>query len=236
VFRVHEPYKTTGFYGLPKGEGLVRGDPHPLYDAVLDVGPFNGATFIRPSAVEGDITANTPAAWLTFDVNVDAKVHVAFPRASNSNNIPSWLNGNGWVNNGQMVKAVRQEYRVYTKEFAAGTVTLGPNDGTTITNLGNHYLTIVEPANVGVRRTDAGQLNRIPLVRVSPSGLSVSGLAPTARSVRLLDTRGRMVSSIRTEGRDNVHMPTANLAAGTYVVRVDRGQSMVSEMVQLAPK
>ncbi len=231
VFGVHEPFKSTGFYGLPKGEGLVRGDYHPLYDAVLDVGPYGGATFMRPSQVAGDIDGNTPADWLSFDVNVDAKVHVMYPRAQNSISIPSWLNGNGWTSTGTVVKAIRQEYRDYMKQFPAGTVTLGPNDGTA-TGVSNHYLTLVEPAVIGVGQSCVVPGAVAPVLRVVPGqAISVQGLARRVLAVSILDTRGRVVAHVRTQDLDNVTLPTAALATGTYVIRIEQLQAAQSEMI-----
>jgi len=234
VFRLHEAYKTTGLYGLPKGEGLVRGDPHPLYDAVLDPGVYDGCTFIRPSGLSQDIDNTTPADWLSFTVNVDTKVHVCYPRANSSFNIPSWLNGNGWTRTDQVVKAIRQDYYDYVKEFPAGTVTLGPNNGSVVTNVGNHYLAIVEPSSVSTGQSRSVPRLERPQVRmVQGRGLVVSGLAGNARQVRVLDTRGRTVARVRAEGIESLTVPAVSVAPDAYVLEIAGASTAESRVFTL---
>ena len=88
-----------------------------------------------PSAYQGMLwveTANddkmsvSPSEYLRYEINQDATVYVGYDTRLS---VPGWLSG--WSNTEDVIKSDDQEgknsYRLYRKDFAGGSVTLGPN-------------------------------------------------------------------------------------------------------------
>jgi fibronectin type 3 domain-containing protein len=107
------------------------------------VGAYDGMKYIRTANDDKSATANP---FLTFEVNVDVTVYVAY---DNRNALPAWLAswtdtrddiaGGGWPDGAS----------VFAKDFAAGAVSLGANE-----NGGSMYNVVVAPAGAGpVTRT-----------------------------------------------------------------------------------
>jgi hypothetical protein len=67
--------------------------------------------------------ASTGTSFLSFTVNVPVTVYVSYSTLGTT--LPGWLSG--WTNTGATVGTTDVTFRVYSKAFGAGTVTLGGN-------------------------------------------------------------------------------------------------------------
>jgi hypothetical protein len=222
LFAEHEPYGATGGQGDPQGWYPLA--PHPLWDAFCITAGLEGATQIRVSSLAGDIasadTAGTTIEWLSFNINIAAKVHIGYPR-STINGVPPWLTAAGFTKTAKVFKAVGQDYYDYVKTFQPGKVTLGPNDGAN-TGAGTHYAVIVEPeAGIGVRIAPRATVGMASVRQVGGHGLLVAAPASAGAMVLVVDSRGRVVMERGVAASASVRLDLSSLAGGAYVVRVN---------------
>jgi len=68
--------------------------------------------------------ASTGSSFTTFDVAEDVTVYVAY--AGSSSSLPAWLSS--WTSTGDQLGTTDRTLYLYSKDFAAGTVTLGGNE------------------------------------------------------------------------------------------------------------
>ncbi len=99
---------------------LVYIDRTYLYFGVIPV--FNGGTYIKTA---NDDKGSSGASFLTFDVNQSVAVYVAHDNRITSK--PAWLGS--FTDIGKDVIIADQTHRLWRKDFSAGTVTLGGNEG-----------------------------------------------------------------------------------------------------------
>jgi hypothetical protein len=116
---------------------------------------------------------------ISFDVNEDISAYVAMDTLAS---IPSWLND--WNDTGDQLVAeawhVRVTYRVYRKDFSAGNVTLGGNQGYSSSNM---YFVIVKG------QTDGGTPVSDPVVSDPvPAPVPTVSLSSTASTVTVNDS------------------------------------------------
>jgi hypothetical protein len=86
-----------------------------------NVGSYAGEQFIRTA---NNDKGASDSSFLSFDVNQDVKVYVAFDERAGSD-IPGWLSS--WTATGEVLGTSDVNRDVYVKSFTAGTVTLGGN-------------------------------------------------------------------------------------------------------------
>jgi PKD repeat protein len=85
-----------------------------------DVGNLGGEKFILTA---NNDKASTGDSFLTFDVNVPVTVYVAFDVRSST--LPPWLQS--WAATGEVLVTTDVKRNLYSRDFPAGTVTLGGN-------------------------------------------------------------------------------------------------------------
>ena len=94
---------------------------------------YLGQEFIRTANNDKKVTDPN---HLSFDLTVAATVYVAFDvRASV---LPAWLEST-WVLTGDIIGTTDVSRRVYRKDFASGTVTLGGNGMAPMQGAGSNY-------------------------------------------------------------------------------------------------
>ena len=104
-----------------------------------NVSVYGGQPYISTSNADPDVM-NTSLDFLSFDINIQATVYVAY---DNRVTIPSWLSG--WTQTGNTLSsslAFPQGASVYSKNFDAGTVVLGGNSSDQ-----SMYIVIVAPGS-----------------------------------------------------------------------------------------
>ncbi|MBD3239416.1 MAG: hypothetical protein GF331_02435, partial [Chitinivibrionales bacterium] len=115
-----EPYEITG-YGYPAGE-FHLGNYNPVYDVLSDVAGLEGSTLFRATTLAGDISTDKDT-MLAFDISHATTVHVACPRKDDAS-FPSWLATMGFVATGDTLRAERQDFIDFAKDYPAGRVVL----------------------------------------------------------------------------------------------------------------
>ncbi len=109
---------------------LFNGE-YPVYRngteiSISDVSAYGGLTFIAPSVVTANSTSET---YLSFDIDEDATVYVAYEVMDNlsSSTIPQWLS-EGYTKQPGQITAQYRYFDVYSRDFPAGRVTIpGPD-------------------------------------------------------------------------------------------------------------
>ena len=94
---------------------------------------YEGLLWIKTA--NDDKQENSPSNFLTYDVNQNVTVCVGYDTRLT---LPGWLSG--WTDTGDVIKSDAEEgkntYKLYSKDFSTGTVTLGPNEsGTSSSNM-----------------------------------------------------------------------------------------------------
>jgi hypothetical protein len=217
AFEVGEPYAITG-YGFPAGE-FHLGNFNPVYDVITDIGSITDAIVYRASTVQVDINSATPI-MMSFNISEPAIIHVAYPR-NNNNAFPSWLSTLGFTSTGEVIRAERQDFYDYAKEYPAGTVSLPGNDGTT-TGASKHYLAVVEPKNpIGVQPGPTLGSDHRATFALRGRRLRVD--AQRRNSVVILhDAHGRLVLEQILDGV-SADIGLDRLSRGVYLMRVRSG-------------
>jgi hypothetical protein len=85
---------------------------------------------------------NTSDSFLTFTLNRDAVVYVAYD--SRATSLPNWMSG--LTNTGLVIKTTDVQLKIYAKFYAAGPVTLGGNLAAGAAGAATNYLVIVKEA------------------------------------------------------------------------------------------
>jgi len=105
--------------------------------AFTNVASLGGSTYIKTA---NDDKSSTASSFLTFNINKDSTVYVAHDDGISPK--PSWMStftdtGANFTHNGSI-----STFSVYSKDFSAGTVTLGGNSGNDISSM---YSVVVVP-------------------------------------------------------------------------------------------
>jgi hypothetical protein len=100
---------------------------------------YQNKTYIKTA---NDDKHSTGDSFMTFDINLDASVYVAHDDRIETK--PSWMSsftdtGDDLVDDGESV-----HYSLYKKDFSAGTVTLGGNEGGGQPDCGMYTVVIIE--------------------------------------------------------------------------------------------
>lgn len=141
LFAAGEPYGTAG-YGLPGGS--YKRQTHPRFDGFFDCGALEGVVFVRVLD-NGVAIDSTDSDWITFTSDIPVRVHVAYPKRPNAA-VPAWLGTLGFVQTGQSFVTYKPTFIDYARNFPAGLISLGGNEGL-LTGATDHYCLIVEPAS-----------------------------------------------------------------------------------------
>jgi hypothetical protein len=141
------------------------------YQNVPDL--VQGKTHIQTR--QGDMAVVDKDAFLSFSINREAVVHVAYHGTS----VPGWMSAQGFSATGQTLVIAKsgeqQTFHLYARTFPAGTVTLGSNlPGTSGAEM---YTVIVKPTtqinqlNVDLTWTDAsGNEDSFRVIRRTQNG------------------------------------------------------------------
>jgi hypothetical protein len=104
-----------------------------------NVASLGGSTYIKTANGDKPSTANP---FLTFDVSANVVVYVAHD--DKMTNKPSWLTS--FSDTGENIGMNTATFSLYAAEFAAGTVTLGGNEGDVSSSM---YSVVITPAPTG---------------------------------------------------------------------------------------
>jgi hypothetical protein len=121
--------------GLKVGD-LVYTDRSYTYTEVPVT--IQGETYLRTANVDKN---RTETAFLTFSVNRDVTVYVAYD--SRATSLPAWLAG--WNNTGSSLNDTDVLLNVYAQDFAAGPITLGANMATGAAGADSNYAVAIVP-------------------------------------------------------------------------------------------
>ena len=119
--------------GLSVGQPVYidRGYTYSNVPAILQ-----GETHLRTA---NNDKSQTNSSFLSFTVNRDVTVYVAYD--SRANSLPSWLSG--WSSTGQILQTTDAPLDLYSQEFNAGTITLGGNMTSPAAGAGSNYTVII---------------------------------------------------------------------------------------------
>jgi hypothetical protein len=107
-----------------------------------------------PPAIEGAVyirTANNDknaanASFLSFSVNQDVTVYVVYDvrgTPAQGGSLPNWLSG--WTDTGLTMGTTDMARRVYSRDFVAGTVSLGGNMAAGARGAESNYTVVIVP-------------------------------------------------------------------------------------------
>ena len=183
------------------------------------LGDFAGMHCIRTA--NGD-KSRSGDRFLSFTVNRRITAYVAYDKRVSK--APSWLSS--WDKKGQR-ESISEAYPdgiiVYSRDFNAGTVSLGANGATEYESM---YSVFVEAAEDETTTSHTGPKQTIHPgpVQTALSGrtLRITGLNPEqAYTVTVADVRGRIAATRQTSGADGtIALSAANRPGGVYVVSV----------------
>jgi len=136
----------------------------------------------------------TTVNYLQFDINVDAKMYIAF---DNLNTVPAWLND--FVNTGEtIVRDETRPYTIYSKEFSAGHITL-PGSSILSTDGGGAYIIFFEEGvcnpsacDFTIAQSDNG--STLASIQISPVSASVSLNGTQTMTATCYDQNGNVIS------------------------------------------
>jgi hypothetical protein len=120
VVRSGENYQVVP-YGLQEGESVYIDRSYKFTDVPIYLG---GKTYIKTA---NDDKASTGSNFLSFDVNQDVTVYVAHDDLIKSK--PAWLASFTDTGDALVTTDLDKSLSLYAKDFPAGTVTLGGNEG-----------------------------------------------------------------------------------------------------------
>ncbi|WP_162053456.1 malectin domain-containing carbohydrate-binding protein [Pontibacter pamirensis] len=187
---------TSSSTALVSNVSATTGKSYALADLAVGVKHYTDRTYqvtSVPSSVSGasliqaanDDKTNTSSSLLSFDLNQNATVYVAYdPRATV---LPTWLSG--WQKLTDRVgvdDAKISHMDLYSKGFAAGKVSLGGNMQSPAAGAQTNYFVLAKATEAGtytisVSTTGSGSVSKSPEQTNYASGTSVS-LAATAAS------------------------------------------------------
>jgi hypothetical protein len=101
-------------------------------------GSIQGETYIQTANID---KVRTEAAFLTFSVNRDVTVYVAYD--SRATSLPAWMAG--WSNTGSSLTSTDVPLDLYARDFAAGPITLGGNLATGAADTNSNYTVAIVP-------------------------------------------------------------------------------------------
>jgi len=96
----------------------------------------SGATYIQTA--NNDKTRTEPN-FLSFDVNQEVIVGIAYDTRATF--LPAWLSG--WTNTGKLIGTTDVDRKLYTRNFPAGTITLGGNMASPAAGAQSNYNVII---------------------------------------------------------------------------------------------
>lgn len=211
------------------------------YEATTVPAFLNKAPLIRTA---NDDKRSTSATLLTFKLSQPATVYVAYdPRATA---LPAWLGGWQKLTDKVGVNDSKISYMtLYSKSFAAGTVSLGGNLASPAQGAENNYFVVVQvPATSAIAASQAK--NTQTFGKEQPGGvqlkaypnpnagdkvyITLENLAGgEAVTVSVQDVLGRLVSTTATvsdgQGTATFELPlNARLRSGLYMISAKAGQ------------
>jgi hypothetical protein len=179
-----------------------------------------------------DDKSATSSLLITFDVNQDVTVYVAYAGST----LPSWLAD--WTDTGDDLGTTDRNLRVYSKDFLKGTVSLGNNGSAP-----SMYTVIVERAAGGpvVQVNESGNIGDLN-IQVCPNPFNQRTSLRLVRyrakgkrhmeDLKIFNIHGRLVkdftpyltprsSYLQAEG---LSWNASNLPSGIYILKVRTGQ------------
>ena len=146
VTNVSRPDYVVATDELQAGD-LVYGDRMYVFSNPIPAKLYK-KTFIMTAQEDRDTT--TPAAFLTFDVNREVIVYVAIDKRITK--LPTWLSSWSVMADPLITTDTGEKNRrVYSKKFAAGQVTLGPNRDQSMTKGYSMYSVVIVPVVTGIK-------------------------------------------------------------------------------------
>jgi hypothetical protein len=194
-------------------------------------GSVNGSTYMKTA---NDDKGRTDTSFLSFQVNKDATVYVAYDQRATS--LPNWLKT--WNNTGESITTTDTTFNLFAKGFAASsTVTLGGNLAAGAAGANSNYFVVVTDQGTPIPQP----INQLPTVDAGPDQtitlLVVANLTGTVTDDGLpnppaaFTTTWSMVSGPGSVIFGNAGTPvtTASFShAGEYILRLTASDSELS--------
>ena len=191
---------------------LSRGDTYYIdrsYHITSIPSGFTGLTWIKTA--NDDRMATSPS-FLSFDVNVDALVYVAYDHRATS--LPNWLRSYDALVQGIGVTDGATPLMLYGKQYPAGTVTLGGNQAEGAAGASSNYVVLVKCAAGGPTPTPTPTAT-VSVTPVSPwsAPLSVSGPVADARAPQIV-----------VDGDGTIHIVWTDKSSGNAEIYYVQGE------------
>jgi hypothetical protein len=175
-----------------------------------------------------DDKSSTGNAFLSFDINLDVVVYIGVAGGS----ALSWMSGQGWQNTGKEVAGSHSAaYTLFQKDYAAGTVTLGGNEGSGA----NMYMVFIgkKPDDPVIEEGKNGKGPRMGSINVNPNPfkasvkITVNGKSKRNK-IKIYNINGVQVADLsesvyRLPSTVTVKWNASHLPTGLYCIRAQVG-------------
>lgn len=131
------PYQVI-YNGLTGGNSVYLDRAYTLTTVPNSV---DGYTYIKSANEDKE---NTSTNFLSFAINMDAKVYVAYDNRVTA--LPNWLST--WANTNEILGTTDVGLKLYAKDFVAGPVTLGGNLAAGASGAGSNYIVVIGGSGV----------------------------------------------------------------------------------------
>jgi hypothetical protein len=123
--------------GLSSGDRVYI-DRKFTYNSVPSV--VQGAAYIQ-TANSDQNSSDTDTSFLSFSVNQAVTVYVAYDQQQ-ATSLPNWLSSN-WTNTGEILDTTDATLLLYSRDFPAGTVSLGGNKAAGARGAQSNYTVVI---------------------------------------------------------------------------------------------
>ncbi|MEM3094504.1 MAG: dockerin type I domain-containing protein, partial [Nitrososphaera sp.] len=130
------------------------------------------ATYIKTA---NDDKARTEESFLSFSVNQPVTIYVAYDARATA--LPDWLLG--WTSTNQTLGTTDVGLKIYTKDFPAGSLTLGGNLSGGATGASSNYSVVVVARGSGSQPTPTSTPTATPSPTQSPAPSPTATPSPT---------------------------------------------------------
>lgn len=187
---------------------------------------LTGATYIKTA---NDDKNRTDQDFLSFSVNHNVTVYVAYNATATS--LPNWLSS--WKNTNQTLGTTDRSLKLYSKELAQGTISLGGNLAAGASSAGSNYTVVVVgkmPSQPEPTPTSTPNPSPTPLPTATPTSTPTSSPTPAPLVISAQSAEveaGKHISVVILLDRAPTGLAGFNLKAtlsGTTVARFTDAQ------------
>jgi hypothetical protein len=204
-------------------DGLVPGAPLFIDRAFTFKsipGTVEGATYIKTA---NDDKGRTDTSFLSFQVNQDVTIYVAYDQRASS--LPNWLRD--WTNTGESITTTDTTFNLFAKGFAASSiVTLGGNMAAGAAGARSNYFVVVDAATSVNTVPDASIVSpQEGATFLSTDTISFSGSAADLEDGDL--PQGALVWTSNRDGQIGTGSTVkASLSVGDHIITLTATDSM----------